>query len=486
MKKNFISYIVAGMALVMLQPACKTTDIKPQDSISSEVAFTTPDKINAAVIGVYDGLQSPDFLAGRSLIYSDVLGQDVAVAGASAFFYTIYTNTMISTDPYALSEWNAGYAAIAKANRTMEGIQANLAVAGSSAKGYLAECEFGRALSYFTLVNHYAQPYNFTAGATHMGVPLILKSSDSFTSADLVPRASVSDVYKQIIADLKDAEANLPTAQDPAEVVERANKYAASALLARVYLYQGDYANAKAEADKVINSAVYSLNPNPGDCFALGNYQTSESIFSIANSNDDNPNTNNALPMHYNSQLKGGRADIVVSKTFLTLPGFTADDKRRGLMYSETINGQTLTYCGKYTDVSSRADWAPLIRYPEVLLTAAEAAVRVSGAVDGTSLAELNQVRNRAIVSAAPYKLSDFATATDFINAVLLERRIELAFEGHRIGDILRNKQGVTGKQNFPDFSPFADQPYGSEKLVFPIPSTDLKLNPNLVQNPGY
>src|ERR1700760_4538502 len=98
MKKNFISYIVAGMALVMLQPACKTTDIQPVDRISSEVAFTTHDKINAAVIGVYDGLQSPEFLSGRSLIYSDVLGQDVIVAGASAFFYSIYSNTMISTD----------------------------------------------------------------------------------------------------------------------------------------------------------------------------------------------------------------------------------------------------------------------------------------------------------------------------------------------------------------------------------------------------
>lgn len=485
MKKNFISYIIAGMALVMLQPACKTTDIQPVDRISSEIAFTTPDKINAAVIGVYDGLQSPEFLAGRSLIYSDVLGQDVVVAGASAYFYSIYSNTMISTDQWATNEWNAGFAAVAKANRTMEGIQANLAVAGNDAKAYLAECEFGRALAYFTLVNHFAQPYNFTAGATHAGVPLILKSSSSFTSADLVPRASVADVYKQIIADLKDAEANLPADQGD-EAVERANKYAASALLSRVYLYQGDYANAKAEADKVISSGVYGLNANPGDCFALGNYTTKESIFSIANSLSDNPNTNNALPMHYNSSAKGGRADIVVSQTYLSLPGFAADDKRRSLVYAETKGGSTLYYCGKYTDVSGRADWAPIIRYPEMLLTAAEAAVRASGTVDATSLAELNQVRDRSRVSAPQYTAASFATAADFINAVLLERRIELAFEGHRIGDALRNKQGITGKQNFPDYSPAPDVPYGSEKEIFPIPSTDLKLNPNLVQNPGY
>lgn len=483
-KKHIISYIVAGLAFAMLQSACKTTDVKPQNEISSEIAFTTPSKIEANVIGVYDGLQDPEFLSGRSLIYSDVLGQDVIATGE--YFSSIYQYQMLATDTYAANEWSAGYGAIAKANRVIEGIQTHLDIAGANAKPFIAECEFARALAYFTLVNHYAQPYHFTADASHLGVPLVLKAATAYNPAELVLRNTVKEVYDQIIADLKDAEINLPVSQD--DSVQRANTYCASALLSRVYLYMNDYPDALAEANKVILSGKYHLNPNPGDCFGPGNYQTAESIFSIANSLDDNPNTNNALPMHYNATDLGGRNDLVVSKTFLTLPGFALDDKRRGLLYQESPSvGTTITYTNKYPDVTGRADWAPIIRYPEVLLTAAEASVRASGAVDQTSLDRLNSVRDRSLgPTGIPYTLLSFLTPQSFLDAVLLERRIELAFEGHRIGDILRLKQNVTGKEN-DDYSAMPDEPYGADHLIFPIPAYDVKLyNNKLTQNPGY
>lgn len=484
MKKRYLSYIMAGLAFAMLQSACKTTDIAPQNAISSDVSFSTPAKIEADVIGVYDGLQDPEFLSGRSLIYSDVLGPDVIVTGD--YFATIYNYSMISNDLYAANEWSAGYGAIGKANRVIEGIQSHLDVAGANAKPFIAECEFARALAYFTLVNHYAQPYHFTADASHLGVPLVLTGASTYDPATLVPRNTVKEVYDQIIADLKDAEINLPETQDDA--VERANKYAASALLSRVYLYMNDYPNALAEANKVIASGMYHLNPNPGDCFGPGNYQTTESIFSIANSAGDNPNTNNALPMHYNATDRGGRNDLVVSQTFLTLPGFAKDDKRRGLLYQEVPTpNDTVTYTNKYPDVVGRADWAPIIRYPEVLLTAAEASVRVSGVVDQPSVDLLDSVRNRSLgPTGIPYTVLSFANAQAFLNAVILERRIELAFEGHSIGDILRLKQNVTGKQR-DDYSAMPDEPYGADHLIFPIPAYDVKLyNGKLTQNPGY
>lgn len=478
MKKR-LSYIFLAAAVVLLQAACtKVTDIQPVDRISSDLSFTTPDKINADVIGVYDGLQSPEFLAGRSLIYSDVLGQDVI--DVTGFFNTIFHYTMLASDPYASNEWTAGYAAIQRANRVIEGIQANLSVAGTSANTYIGECRFARALAMLTLVDHYAQPYNFTADASHLGIPVITKSSVTFTSADLVARNTVAEVYTQMIADLQFAEANLVVSQADASV-QRANSYAASALLARVYLYKGDYANAKLEEEKVIASGAYSLNADQASSFGPGNYQTAESVFSISNNANDNPNTNNALPMHYTPIASGGRGDLVISKTFLNLPGFAADDKRRALM---TVVAN-YTYTTKYPDVATRGDWAPIIRYPEVLLTAAEASVRQSNIVDATSLAQLNMVRDRSRVSAAQYTIASFPTAQSFIDAVLLERRIELAFEGHRIEDAERNKQGITGKQA-DDYSALPDQPYGADHLIFPLPQYDTKLDPNLKQNPGY
>jgi len=476
MKKRFLSYISLAVLVILLQAACtKVTDIQPVDRISSDLAFTTPDKINSAVIGVYDGLQSADFLAGRSLIYSDLLGQDII--DVTGFFNTIFHYTMLASDSYAKNEWTAGYAAIQRANRVIEGINANLPIAGTSANTYIGECRFARALSMLTLVDHFAQPYSFTADGSHLGIPVVTKSSVNFSSSDLISRNTVAEVYTQIISDLQFAEENLVADQGDASV-QRANNYAASALLARVYLYKGDYANAKLEEEKVINSGVYGLNADQAAAFGPGNYKTLESVFSISNNANDNPNTNNALPMHYSPD---GRGDLVVSKTFLNLPGFAADDKRRALF---TVVGD-YTYTSKYPDVQTRADWAPIIRYPEVLLTAAEASVRQSNTVDQTSLDRLNLVRDRSRVSAAKYTLASFPTAQSFIDAVLLERRIELAFEGHRIEDAGRNKQGITGKEN-DDFSPMADTPYGADHLIFPIPEYDTKLDPNLKQNPGY
>ena len=476
MKKRFLLYIVLGAALTLLQPACtKVTDIAPQDLISSDEAFNTPSRINAGVIGVYDALQDPDFLAGRSLIYSDVLGEDVITLGD--YFSPISNYRMLASDTYAKNEFAAGYEAIQRANRVIEGIEANADIAGNMANTYIGECRFARALAMLTLVDHFAQPYNFTADASHLGIPVITKSSSNYTAADLVPRNTVAQVYDQLIADLKFAEDNLTDDQGGANV-QRANKYGASALLARVYLYKGDYANAKTEAEKVISSGKYELNADPAACFTPGNYQSAESIFSISNNENDNPNTNNALPMHYSPE---GRADIAVSQTFLNIAGFAADDKRRKLL--TLVDGYTYTL--KYTDITSRADWAPIVRYPEVLLTAAEAAVKASNSVDATSLARLNEVRDRSRVGAAQYTLASFPTAQSFIDAVLLERRIELAFEGHRIEDLVRNKKGVTGKQA-DDFSPIADVAYGADHLIFPIPDYDTKLNRNLVQNPGY
>jgi hypothetical protein len=478
MKKRFLSYVLLAAAIILLGPGCtKVTDIKPEDRISSDVAFQTPARINAAVIGVYNALQSPEFLSGRSLVYSDVLGQDVVILGD--YFSSIFRYRMLASDAYATNEWTAGFTAIQVANRVIEGIQANASIAGNLTNSYIGECRFGRALAMLTLVDHFAQPYNFTPTASHLGIPVITKSSVTYTSADLVPRNTVAEVYTQIISDLQFAEANIVPDQGDASV-QRANNLAATALLARVYLYKGDYANAKIEAEKVISSGVYSLNANQSGAFGPGNYQSAESVFSISNNQNDNPNTNNALPMHY-SPPPSGRGDLAASRTFLNLPGFAADDKRRALFVVVTGN----TYTTKYADVATRGDWAPIIRYPEVLLTAAEASVRASNTVDAISLGRLNLVRDRSRVSAAQYTLADFSSAQSFIDAVLLERRIELAFEGHRIEDLGRTKQGVTGKQA-DDYSPLPDVAYGANQLVFPIPEHDTKLNPNLKQNPGY
>ena len=140
----------------------------------------------------------------------------------------------------------------------------------------------------------------------------------------------------------------------------------------------------------------------------------------------------------------------------------------------------------KYTDFTSRADWAPIIRYAEVLLNYAEAQARLSSGVDANAIAKLNEVRDRSKGALTPSYIT-FANKDLLIAAILGERRIELAFEGHRFWDIMRVKGSVSNKYNSDGVSLLPVQPYGAKKNIFPIPQIEIdKSKKVLVQNEGY
>ena len=487
MKKLIISLSIAVIVLGACQK--KVTDIPQPNTLTPELIFNSADRMDAAVSGAYDALQSPNFLSGRALIYIDLQGEDVV--DKNLFFGTLPRFDMLASNAIPAGVWDAGYDAIARANRAAAGISANATlVDATTVKALIAETKFVRAVAHFYLVNFFAQPYSFTANAAHPGVPIITENFTSNDPAANKPRASVAEVYSQIIQDLNDALADLPEAQSTTyRSKTRAIKAAAAAILSRVYLYMGDYANAKTFAGNIIAGQYgnFALNTSPADAFGPGRYETDETIWSIPNNVNDNPNTNNALPQHYS---EFGRSDLAVSPSFTkasTNPYFTVDDKRRDMIEAGTTAGNTgFNFTTKYPDVTTRADWAPIIRYAEVLLTYAEATARLAADVDADAVAKLNLVRNRAIVSAAPYSVADFADKTELINAILGERRIELAFEGHRYFDLQRIKADITNKLDG-DLSPLPVQPFGSEKRVFPIPQPEVdKSLGTLIQNPGF
>jgi hypothetical protein len=489
MKMKKIIYIAGATLFILTSCQKKVTEFQQPDTITSQLVFDSPTRMEAAVVGTYDALQSANFLSGRALVYADLMGEDAI--DKNLFFTPLPKFDMLSNNGLPAGVWTAAYASIARANLVAQGINANLdKIDASKANELLAECKFVRAVSHFYLVNYFAQPYGFTADASHPGVPIILQAFTSNDPAANQPRSTVKEVYDQVIQDLTDALADLPMDySDTYSTKTRATKAAAAAMLSRVYLYKGDYANAKTFAGNIISGqyGTFALNPNPGDCFGPNHYETDETIWSIPNNVSDNPNTNNALPMHY-SEL--GRGDIAVSPTFMNIatnPYFTSDDKRRGLIVPATLPSNAgYFYTAKYPDVATRSDWAPIIRYPEILLTYAEASARLAAGVDADALAKLNLVRDRSIVSAPSYVAGDFATKNDLINAILGERRIELAFEGHRIFDLHRLGLGVTHRLDG-DFSPLPDEAYGADKSIFPIPQNEVDESKGvLTQNPGY
>jgi hypothetical protein len=467
-------------------------ELKPQDLLTSDVAFSSPQKIESAVLAGYDALQSPEFISGRVLVYVDLMGEDIF--DRTNYFGDLSRFSMLANNGIAYNVWTAGYNAIARANTALTGINANRSkLTDSIAKELIAECKFVRAVANFYLVNFFGQPYAFTADASHPGIPLITQSFTSNDPAANQPRATVAAIYAAVIQDLTESLADLPTDYgDPYPTKTRGTKAAASSFLSRVYLYKGDYANAKKYALNVINGnyGFYGLNSTVDAAFLPANgYTTDETVWSIPANVNDNPGTNNALPMHY---YPLGRGDLAVSSSFLsttTNPYFTTDDKRRAMIINGVANTGTTGYkfTSKYTDISSRADWAPIIRFAEVLLTYAEAQARTASGVDADAIVKLNLVRDRALGSAPSYTAGSFANKDALIAAILGERRIELAFEGHRFWDIMRVKGTVSNKYDTDGSTILPAQPFGAKKNVFPVPQLEIdKSKKVLTQNDGY
>jgi hypothetical protein len=271
-------------------------------------------------------------------------------------------------------------------------------------------------------------------------------------------------VYNQVIDDLTKAESLLPVTN-----TVRATRYAAAAFLARVYLQQSDFVKARDAANRVIESGRYRLNPEVFTAFRSRN--SAESIFEIQQNNQNNAGTaNDGLATFYASLPGIGRADVRVIPGFADL--YEEDDTRLTQLIYEGTGARSGLRSGKWTDFYANI---PVIRLAELLLIRAEGNLRLGTSVGATPLTDLNAVRLRA--EATPYQTATLAN-------ILLERRLELAFEGVRIHDIKRT-QGNIERYNSDGERTHVFE-YNSPLLVFPIPQREMDANNLLVQNNGY
>lgn len=481
MKKQ---YTWLSLLVVVILASCqdKVTNLDPENRINTALVFSTPEKMELAVIGCYNSLQTGNMFQARALVYADVLGEDVI--NRTSNFGDIPRYTTLSSNAMAASLWQYAYKAIADANRVIAGIRQNISkTTPEQGAKWIAEAKFVRAIAHFYLVNLFAQPYNFTTDASHLGVPVMTQAFYSNDPAANKPRSTVKEVYAQVLTDLEEALNDLPPSYSTAYMNKtRATKAAAASLLSRVYLYKEDWANAKTMAWNVITGqyGTYGLNTQPGQCFGANNYLTNESIFSIPNKAGDFE-AGFTLTAHYTTNT-----DLYINPNFLNPAintAFAADDKRRTQL-TATNAALQVPVTLKYGDV---ADWAPMIRYAEVLLNYAEAAAKQAAGVDAEALKRLNEVRDRSRVTALQYTTLNIISQQQLIDAVLAERRIELAFEGHRIFDLNRNKMKIRNKRDFDFNTPIADQDFGADKRILPIPLVEIERSSGVLEkNPGY
>jgi hypothetical protein len=443
---------------------------------SADQIFTDPAKIAAASVGLYDALQNSEFLGGRAQIYVDIRGLDV---NPPTYFGLMSTFNPTSSDGITAYAWQGAYRTAGECNAFLEGIErakSGGVITAEAYDVYAAEARFIRGIVYFYALNFWGQMY--VSESDSLGIPLVLRSFDggtAFTEAPNVKRATIADSYAQIIDDLAYAESKLPAARTDAYGGRAtATSGAAKAMLSRVYLYMKNYERVIEYANKVtgykLDAATLTSTNEPAT--------SQEVIFSVAMNSTDNPNTNNALGQHYGYNR---RADITVSQNYVDL--LSNDDLRKTecLIFD---NSKKSWFCNKYRKTSS--DWAPVIRYAEVLLNKAEALMKkpnASAADKDAAVAILNQVHKRSD-SKKTYAAADFATNQALINEILLERRRELAFEGHGSFDLFRNGKGIPAGRGAPSASAIE---YPSNYFALPVPNGDVeKSKGNLAQNKGY
>jgi starch-binding outer membrane protein, SusD/RagB family len=428
--------IVAAAILVSACDSQLVTD--PTASIDSESALNTARGIELALNGAYRSLQ---WESREIVAFPDLYSDNLDFTGTYQTDREFGLRNIQPSNGAVLGIWADAYEGINRANGVLAGILDAADLSSSKQDVYRGEALFIRAVHYMYLVRWFG------------GVPLVLQPSKGVGEESLVARETQEEVYARIIQDLEEAASLLPAGKEPG----RATKGAANALLARAYLDVGNHALARDKATSVISDPTYSLVGNFRSLYTTKH--SSESIYEV----HFTVNNGNSLAFWFFPQEEGGRWGFSPTAELYGLYGAT--DTRRAASINITANKR---YIYKYPRISTEDDNLILLRLAEMYLVRAEANARLN-APDATVLADINTVRSRA--SATPVSVSGQAALLD---AVLNERRLELAFEGHRFFDLRRYGKAQEKLQ------------MEAHRLVLPIPQAELDVNDNLEQNPLY
>ncbi len=442
------TYKIFTTAIIVLSIAsCKDIlNLEPAQSLSNESALDNDEGVKQALIGAYDNFSQSSLAGGEMLRNAELLGGEGEILWVGTYTAPreIFNHDILVNNGDVTGMWVDAYECINSANNVINAIDVVLPADQDRVKG---EALALRAWCHFELTRMFGKQYDPATSTTDLAVPIILIPTLATGDNVETVRNTVEENYTQIIADLTLAESLLPEKND-----EYINKFTAAALLARVYLQMENYAAARDAADRVIASNDYELSATYAESFNQDD-NTDEDIFATQISELDGSNVMNT---YFSINDFGGRADIEIEPEHLAL--YDPADLRLGLFYEDG----GVTYTGKF---NSEFGNLTLIRIAEMYLTRAECNIRLGTAVGASPEDDYNMTHTRAGLP---------AEGSVTLDDVLLERRLELAFEGQKIHDIKR-LHGMVGTMN-----------YNDNKLVYPIPQSEIEINPELVQNPGY
>jgi hypothetical protein len=507
--KKIYKYI--GLLLITFTLTQCELDVIPQDALTSDQITTTSDGLSSLVNGLYAIFKESsgnNCYLRQYYQMSDFASDDIVCAYKTeddlinSFRYKDRSAEKSNINYF----WEMSYKIV---------YGANVAISMADLKGddpftnqLKGESYFLRAFATHNLVRFFAQPYS-DANKSKPGVIIRDSKSDNMPEA----RATLEETYRYIISSLKTAESimseEMPSERDN-ENHRFASIYSVWAMLSRVYLYKGELDSCIIYSDKLIDSEVFALEtPESYPGYFADAKSGSESVWIIPYNLIDDQLNGSVASMIYNGNNcwaeEGASSSLLEDMGFGT--SMTDIDQRWQYIVTDAAvlkNGVNMFYISKFSgqDGSPTLSSPVMFRLAEIYLNRAEAYAKkddVPGAV-----ADLNWLlENRLIVpegeSIDDYLYDDASiTSGEIVDLVLKERRIELAFEGHRIFDLLRNGKDVV--RNYWGFhlDSYNGVPSGSEpgmaapgvffpandpELIYPIPSSEISTNKLCVPN---
>lgn len=477
-------------------------DVAPSDGTDADAALTSSSDLDAARTGMYKALKGNssfvDYYGQQFFVYGDVHAGDdyqynnIGGSNRASFYYDMNYQTASEFNTSTVS-WQSPYVVIGRANRIIaaaEGGKLSDAVeAKAKIEQYAAESKVLRALAHFDLVRIYGKPYTEDQGAS-LGVPLVTGVLESNAKP---ARSTVAEVYTQVVKDLTEAISSnaLATETKPGYV----SVWGAKAILSRVYLNMGDYANALSVAEDIIKNsgAVLWTRDQYLKAWDASTPNESEFLFRLNVAGSDDNNDLNGIG---NLQQRDGYKEMVATKKFVDMLTSDPKDVRNDMFLPAKAEKEVAVYGtnkvflnklrGQGGDLRN-VTIVPIIRLSEVYLTAAECAFRNN---DKTKAVEyLNDlVKNRTTTEASLATVDNIT-----LDRILIERRKELIGEGQRYFDALRNNETITRYTSEADkgwhqtLSKEA-QSFNRDyfKAIAAIPQAEINANPNIKQNTGY
>jgi hypothetical protein len=442
----------------------------PSAQIVTASVFDDNNAATAALTNIYIAMQQESWNMSQN---TGLLSDELQSLSTSNLVRPYYQNALLANISSNFGPWTNAYNYIYQANAVISGVRVGAGLSAAVKKQLIGEAELIRAFWYFYLVNCYGD------------VPLV--TTTDYTLNRTLSRTDKTEIYRQVINDLKDAKELLnsnyvdgsDTALSPERI--RPNKAAASALLARVYLYTNDYPNAEIEANTVLSNGQYKL---VGDLNGVFLMNSAEAIWQLGVPSPSGYSTADGYNFILTSAPASGDAidHTATISSYLWNSFEPMDQRKSNWIGSITTTGPDNTYYFPYKYKSNGlpvTEYTMLLRLAEQYLIHAEALTRQDKNLI-QAVADIDSLRRRA-------GLEDYTgplTKDTLLTTILHERQVELFTEwGHRWFDLIR-----TGNVNavMSVVTPQKGGVWRPEWKFFPIPESERMLDYNLGQNDGY